>query len=177
VNTYPEKLAAERAAKRVFGDRAVADDIRVRPPDVKINPEVAADVVHALEAYAGVPPGDLKATDRDGWVTLEGDVDWTHQKEAAESAVQFLGGVRGISNQIKVAAIATPAEVKERIEEALRRSAEVEADRIKVEVHGGAVTFLGVVYSWSEKEEAERVARAAPCVDTVVNHIVVAPEW
>jgi osmotically-inducible protein OsmY len=176
VNTYAEKLAVERSVKRVYGVKAVANDIQVRSLGGHTDPEIAADAVRALEAHISVPAERITLTVRDGWVTLEGSVEWMYQKEAAQGAVEYLGGVRGISNQITVTPKVTTAEVKEKIEDALRRSAEVEAGRIKVEAHGSTVILSGIVDSWVEKEEAERAAWAAPGVTRVENQIIIAPE-
>ncbi|MCI0660187.1 MAG: BON domain-containing protein, partial [Acidobacteria bacterium] len=138
--------------------------------------EIAANAVRTLESHVSVPADQITVAVRDGWVTLEGSVDSIFQKEAAESAVQYLGGVRGIANQIAVLSKTSSAAVSEKIEEALRRNAEVEARRIKIETLNGVVTLSGTVDSWTEKEEAERAARSAPGVTKVENHIVIAPE-
>ncbi|MCI0337753.1 MAG: BON domain-containing protein [Acidobacteria bacterium] len=176
VDTYAEKIAAERTTKRVYGVKAIANDLQVRPVGVRTDTEIAADAVRSLEAHVSAPASQIILTVRDGWVTLEGSVDWMFQKEAAESAVQYLGGVRGIDNQITVIPKVSSAEVSELIEEALIRNAEVEASRIRVETHNGVITLSGTVDSWTEKEEAERASWSAPGVSRVVNHIVIAPE-
>jgi osmotically-inducible protein OsmY len=176
VNTYAERMAAEKTVKRVQGVKALANELQVRPAGVRTDTEIAADVLRALEAHVNVPASNIKVTVRDGWVTLEGCVDWIFQREAAESAVEYLGVVRGIANEITVSPKASSPEVKHMIQEALRRNAEVEADRIKVEAENGVVTLSGVVNSWMEKEEAERAAQAAPGISKVENHIRVAAE-
>lgn len=176
VDTYSEKIAAERTVKRVFGVKAIANDLQVKPPGVRTDTEIAANAVRTLESHVSVPADQITVAVRDGWVTLEGSVDSIFQKEAAESAVQYLGGVRGIANQIAVLSKTSSAAVSEKIEEALRRNAEVEARRIKIETLNGVVTLSGTVDSWTEKEEAERAARSAPGVTKVENHIVIAPE-
>jgi osmotically-inducible protein OsmY len=176
VDTYAEKIAAERTVKRIHGVKAIANDLQVTSVGVLTDTEIAADAVRALETHVSVPADRLTVTVRDGWVTLEGNVDWMFQKEAAEIAVQYLGGVRGIANRITLIPKLCSAEVREKIEEALLRNAMVEADRIKAEVHDDAVTLSGTVDSWGEKEEAERAAWAGPGVSRVVNNIVIAPE-
>ncbi len=176
VDTYAEKIAAERTIKRITGVKAIANDLQVKPLGLRTDTEIAATAVRALEWHVSVPADQITVAVRDGWVMLEGRVDLIFQKEAAESAVQYLGGVRGIANQIAVISKTSPAAISEKIEEALRRNAEIEARRIKIETLNGVVTLSGTVDSWTEKEEAERAARSAPGVTKVVNRIVIAPE-
>lgn len=176
VDTYAEKIAAEKTVKRVHGVKAIANCLQVKVYGARTDTEIAADAVRALEAQTNVPADRIALTVRDGWVTLEGSVDWMFQKRAAENAVQYLGGVRGIANQIALTPKVCSAEVCERIEEALRRNSLIEADRIRTEVQDDVVTLSGTVDSLGEKEEAERAAWAAPGVSKVVNHILIAPD-
>jgi osmotically-inducible protein OsmY len=177
VESYPERLAAEKATKRVYGVRAIANDLKVRLPYEVTDTEIANNVLHAMRTNVNVPDERIKITVRDGWVTLEGIVNWRFEKEAAETAVRFIGGVRGISDEIEIRPVVklkiSPEEVKAGIEEALRRSAEVGAHRIRVEVSDDAVSLYGNVRSWAEREAAERAAWAAPGVTKVVNHVAV----
>jgi osmotically-inducible protein OsmY len=177
VDSYAEKLAAERTVKRVHGVKAIANDLQVRPLGARTDTEIAADALRAIEVHVRVPPDKIKVTVRDGWIRLEGRVEWIFQKEAAESAVEYLGGVRGIANEIRVAPKLSPPNVREMIEEALGRTAGIETDRVEVEARNGVVTLSGVVNSWMEKEEVERVAQAAPGVTRVESNLVVAPEY
>ena len=174
VNSYAEKLAAELTVKRVRGVRAVADDVQVRLRDERTDPEIAKDAVHALEAHTSVP-NQITVIVRHGFLTLEGTVEWMYQKAAAGSAVMYLKGVKGVSNLVRISPMATTGQVKTKIEEALKRSAEIDAQQVHVDAENGTVTLSGNVRSWAERHEAERAAWAAPGVAKVENHIAVTP--
>ena len=175
VNTYAEKLAAERAALRTYGVSAVADEIQVKPLFKKTDADIASAALDALQARVDVPDEKIKLTVKDGWITLEGNVDWYYQKNAAELAVKYLSGVRGVTDNIKVQPQVSTIEVKDKIEDALKRNAEVDARRISVQAADGKVTLRGNVRSWFEKDEAAAAAWAAPGVKEVSNQIAVVP--
>ena len=174
VHSYFEKSAAERAAKRVYGVKAVANDIEVKGLS-RTDPEIARDVVEALRIDVTVPDEHIKVSISNGFVTLDGTVNWMFQKDAAESCAKKVKGVRGISNMILVKPKVSPTAVKTKIEDALRRNAEVDARRITVTAKDTTITLDGNVRSWFERDEAERAAWAAPGVTSVIDHIAIVP--
>jgi len=174
VDTYAAKLAAERSTRRVYGVKAVANELEVRLASERIDPDIAKDALAALKNRIDVPLG-VTITVRDGHITLGGTVTWMYQKMAAERAVKYLRGVRGVYNQIILKPTVAPTDVQKRITEALHRHADVDARRIHVDAEGAKVILSGSVRSWIEKDEAQRAAWAAPGVATVDNRISVVP--
>lgn len=173
VDSYIKKWRAEEAAHRVRGVRAVANDIEVRLASERTDADIAAAAVRALSWNASVPAEQIKVTVSKGWVTLEGEVEWQYQRKEAENAVRRLWGVRGVSNLITVKPRPTPTDLKKRIEDALVRSAQLDAKGITVEVQGSTAILKGTVRSWAEKQEAERIAWLAPGIANVDNRITV----
>jgi osmotically-inducible protein OsmY len=174
--SYSEELAAEAAVKRVAGVVGVVNDLKVHLPvgDERPDPEIARDAAAALRSWLPFASDHLKAVVQDGWITLEGEVNWNFQRWLAETAVRRLRGIKGITNNIQLAGrSARPAEIKAKIEEALKRSAAFDANQITVEVNGSEIVLKGTVHSWSERDEAERVAWSAPGVTRVDDRIAV----
>ena len=179
VKNLNDKFEAESAAKRVAGVRAVANDLELRLPaiDERPDPDIARDAITAIATQLPISLENIKVTVRDGWVTLEGRTEWQYQKNTAESAVRRVRGVKGVSSMIAIEPRARPAEIQNKIQQAFRRNAEVDANRIVVETNGSEVILSGTVRSWLERHEAERVAWSAPGVTKVEDRIVVAHPW
>ena len=175
VTSYAEKTMAERAARRVKGVKAIAEEIEVRlPSDTKrADDEIAARAIDILKWQVGVPADRIKVKVEKGVVTLTGEVDWQFQRADADHVVHKLSGVFDVVNQIRVASPIHAVEVKEKIEKALQRSAELEASRITVETEGGRVILKGRVRAWYERDIAERAAWSAPGVTEVVDRLTI----
>jgi len=174
VDSYAEKWAAEKAVKRLTGVKALAEELKVKLPgdSARTDADIARAAENALEWNVSVPDG-IKVTVEDGFVTLEGQVDWQYQKWAAGDAVNYLLGVKGLTNLITVNPTVAPTDVKAKIEAAIKRNAILDAQEIKVQADGGKVTLTGNVSSWAERDEAETAAWSAPGVNEVKDLIAV----
>ena len=175
VATYTQKVAAARAARRVFGVQGVANEIMVAPTGTHggSDSDIADAAVHALRWSAVVPNGAAKVTVSNGFVTLDGSVEWQFERRAAELAVRDIRGVVGVSNLIKLAPRASAKDVKVKIDGAFQRNAVIDARRIVVEEAGGKIVLRGTVHSLAERAEAEHAAWAAPGVSHVDNRLAV----
>jgi osmotically-inducible protein OsmY len=174
VDTYAARLAAERAARRVYGVKAVASELAVKLAETRIDPEIARDAVQALANRVDAPRG-ISVTVRDGQISLGGTVEWMYQRAAAERAVKYLRGVRGVFNNIVVKPTVSAKDVQKRIVEALHRHADIDARRIHVDADGGRVLLSGYVRSWAEKDEAEKAAWTAPGITAVDDRLAAMP--
>lgn len=177
IRSYSQKYQAEQDVKRVAGVVGIANDIEVRLPDIdkRPDPDIARDAVAELKLELPYSWQLIKVIVKNGWITLEGTVEWNYQRQRAETAVRRVKGVLGVSNMITLKPAATPTDIKRKIEQAFRRSAEIDANRVMVETQGSEVILKGTVRSWAERQEAERAAWAAPGVTNVKNEIRIVP--
>jgi len=177
VDSYLDRSKAERVASKVKGVKAIANEIEVKLPSgsSRADPDIARAALDALTWNISVPHDRIKVKVEKGWLTLEGDVDWYYQKEAAERAVHYLTGVKGVSNLIALRSRPVPSDVKQKIKDALQRGAQFDAEHITVEVEGGKAILRGTVRSFAEMRDAERAARNAPGVLEVDNRLTVDP--
>jgi osmotically-inducible protein OsmY len=177
VPSYADKGAAERVALRVYGVKAVADELNVRllAGYERSDSDIARAAVAALKWNTLVPTDRVTVSVGNGWLTLRGTVEWQYQKNAAAGAVKTLTGVKGIANEIVVTPQVNTANVQAKIEAAFKRSAEIDARRVHVTAQDGQVVLTGNVRSWAERHEAERAAWAAPGVILVDDRITITP--
>lgn len=180
VDSFAKKLAAENAAKKISGVKAIAEDIQigVSPSYKKTDAEIAEAVVNALKWHTAVQEEKIKIKVENGVVRLEGEVEWEYQRSNAKAAVVNLAGVNGVINLIVVKPKVASSDVQKRINAAFHRSATIDASKIEAEVSGSKVTLHGTVRSYSEKEDAENAAWNAPGVLTVKNDLQIeVPEY
>lgn len=177
VASYSEKIAAERVALRVYGVKAVANDLAVRLVSSyqRTDTEIAQAALAALKWNTVVPDDRITLVVKDGWITLAGTLDWQYQKDAAARAVRDLTGVKGVTNDIHVKPVVKTTDVRDKIEAAFKRSAEIDARRVNVTAQDGKVILSGNVHSWAERQEAERAAWSAPGVTHVDDRLTVVP--
>lgn len=176
VPNYAQKLAAEKAARRVSGVKAIAQEIEVRFGEAAetSDAEIAKRILDVYEWDVTVPKSRITMKVEHGWVTLTGAVEWNYQKEAAQLTAGNIAGVRGVTNQIRVDSHASPSDVRERILAAFKRSSDIDASAIKIDVDGGTVRLSGRLQGWNERITAEKAAWSAPGVTRVEDHIVLA---
>jgi osmotically-inducible protein OsmY len=177
VSSYAEKVAAERVALRVYGVKGVADDLAVHLASAfeRTDTEVAQAAVSALKWNTIVPNDRVTVTVTNGWLALNGTLEWQYQKDAAARAVRDLTGVKGVTNNIAVQPRVKTIDVRDKIEAAFKRSAEIDARRVNVTAQDGKVILSGNVHSWAERTEAERAAWAAPGVTQVEDRLAIVP--
>lgn len=175
LDTYAEKVAVERALRRVVGVKAIALelDIRLSPTHRRSDTDIANTIESTLRWNGVVPTNKVRVIVDKGWVTLQGEVDWDFQRRSVEKAIRPLIGVVGINNEIAIKASVAPADVARRIREALTRQTEREVDHLDVRTEGGTVTLRGKVHSWHERDAAQGAAWAAPGVRAVINDLTI----
>jgi osmotically-inducible protein OsmY len=177
VTHYAEKAAAEKAAKIVYGVKAIADDIEVKldASNKRSDQDIAEAALNALKWDFEVPKDKIKVLVDKGWVTLEGTLDWQYQKNSAERCVRNLMGVIGVRDHITIKPSVKWVDVKNKIEDAFRRNADLDARRIVVSTQHGTVTLSGEVSSWTERQSAVSAAWSAPGVTSVKDELTVIP--
>lgn len=177
VRSYVERLTAEKVALRVYGVKGVANDLVVHLARgfERTDTEIVQAAVNALKWNTMVPYDRVTVTVTNGWMTLNGSLDWQYQKDAATRAVRDLTGVKGVTNNILLESYAKSTDVRDKIEAAFKRSAEIDARRINVTAQDGKIVLSGNVHSWAERKEAERAAWAAPGVTQVDDRLAVVP--
>jgi osmotically-inducible protein OsmY len=177
VASYAERMAAERVALHVYGVKAVANDLAVHLGNLfeRTDTEIAHAAVAALKWNAVVPNENITVTVANGWLTLKGAVNWQYQRDAAYRTVRDLTGVKGVTNSVTVKAHVKSVDVRDKIEAAFKRSAEIDARRVNVTALDGKVILSGNVHSWFERQEAERAAWAAPGVTQVEDRLTITP--
>jgi osmotically-inducible protein OsmY len=175
VNSYADRWAAQDATQSVAGVKAIANELAVNLSSdaTRSDPEIAEAALHALNANVSVPGTGIKVVVHDGWVTLSGEVSFWFQRDAAERAITHLRGVKGLANDITIKPQASVTNIKAKIEDAFRRHASLDAQKIRVQTAGGTVTLEGEVNSWQERQHAEAAAWAAPGVSMVMDHLSV----
>jgi osmotically-inducible protein OsmY len=174
--TYSEKLAAARAAERVYGVKAVANDIKVKlSGEPRDDSDIAQAIAHVLENNTRIPEGKVRARVQAGWVTLDGEVEWDYQRREVERMVRNVRGVVGITNIIVVKPRVSPGQIQAKIEEAFKREAEIDARHIWVEISDHTARIYGHVHSLTEANAATTAAASAPGVANVESHLVVSP--
>lgn len=175
VDSYAKKMEAENAAKKVIGVKALVEKIEVKFPSAwtKTNAEIANEALTALNSNWSVLKDKVTVIVENGWVTLEGELPWNYQKEAAKSAVHYLAGVKGVTNNIKIKSESHDAIEQKDVEHAIGRSWSVDDSDIHVAVSGTTVTLTGTVDSWYQKDEAGRIAWNTPGIWHVKNELVV----
>lgn len=175
VDSYAEKIKAERTAGRVRGVKAIANELQVKllSPSERTDPDIARAALTSLTWNLQVPHDRIRVTVEKGWITLQGEVDRHYQRDAAERSVRFLIGVRGVTNLITLTVAASPKDLKRQIKAALHRAVDLDADRINVEVEGHKVTLTGSVRSYAELKDAERAAHNAPGITAVENRLAI----
>ena len=171
VPSYAEKIAAGEAALRVLGVQAVANDLRIDLPQTheRTDTDIAGSAVNVLLWDSSLPRNQITVKVSNGFVTLNGEVEWQYQKDRANTLVQNISGVRGVTNDIILKPRVLAGDVKTRIRQAFERSAEVDANHIQIEAHDGTVVLRGPVHSWMERQDATRAAYSVPGVKVVEN--------